>query len=68
MELTINEKQMKELLKDVMIELIKEKQGLFIDLMMEVIEEIGLANAIKEGRQNNFVSEDRITAILEGRE
>jgi hypothetical protein len=46
----------------------KEKQGLFVDLMLEVIEETGLANAIKEGRRNEFVNEDRITAILEGQE
>jgi len=68
MELTIDEKQMKELLKEVMVELIKEKQGLFMDLMLEVIEEVGLANAIKEGRRNEFVSEDSITTILEGQE
>jgi hypothetical protein len=66
MELTINEKQAKELLKDVMVELMEEKSDLFFELILEVIEEIGLANAIREGRQNEFVSEDRILAILEG--
>jgi len=66
MELTINEKQAKELLKDVMVELMEEKRDLFFELILEVIEEIGLANAIREGRQNEFVSEDRIFAILEG--
>jgi hypothetical protein len=66
MELTINEKQAKELLKDVMVELMEGKSDLFFELILEVIEEIGLANAIREGRQNEFVSEDRILAILEG--
>ena len=66
MELTINEKQAKELLKEVLIELMEEKRDLFFEVMLEAIEEIGLANAIREGRQNEFVSEEQILAILRG--
>jgi hypothetical protein len=66
MELTVNEEKMKELLKDVMIEMIREKRELFHELIVEAIEEVGLANAIKEGRKNKFVSEERIMNILEG--
>jgi hypothetical protein len=33
-------------------------------MVVEAIEEIGLANAIREGRRNEFVSEEQITAIL----
>jgi len=67
MELTINEKQAKALLKDVLIELLEEERDLFFEVMLEAIEEIGLANAIREGRQNEFVSEEQILAILRGR-
>ena len=67
MELTINETQAKELLKQVMIELVKEKRDLFFEIVVEAMEEIGLANAIREGRHNEYVSEEQITAILEGR-
>ena len=66
MELTINERQAKELLKEVLIELMEEKRDLFFEVMLEAIEEIGLANAIREGRQNEFVSEEQILAILRG--
>ncbi len=66
MELTVNEEKMKELLKDVMVEMIREKRELFHELIVEAIEEVGLANAIKEGRKNKFVSEERIMNILEG--
>ncbi len=66
MELTIDERQAKELLKDVLIELIEEKRDLFFEIMLAAIEEIGLGNAIREGRQNEFVSEERVLAILEG--
>jgi hypothetical protein len=67
MELTINETQAKELLKQVMIELVKEKRDLFFEIVVEAMEEIGLANAIREGRRDEYVSEEQITAILEGR-
>jgi hypothetical protein len=66
MELTISEKQVKELLKEALIELMEEKRGLFSEVMLEAIEEIGLANAIREGRQGEFVSEDQILTILRG--
>ena len=64
MELTIDEKQVKALLKEVLIELLEEKRDLFYEVMLETIEEIGLANAIREGRQNEFVSEEQILAVL----
>jgi len=66
MELTISETKAKELLKEVIIELAQERRDLFFEIILEAFEEIGLANAIQEGRQNEFVSEESIAAILEG--
>ena len=66
MELTIDEVHAKKLLKEVIIELVRERQDLFYELIVEVIEDIGLADAIREGRQDEFVSEDEINAIIEG--
>ena len=66
MELTISETKAKELLKEVIIELAQERRDLFFEIILEAFEEIGLANAIREGRQNEFVSEESIVAILEG--
>ncbi len=57
MELTVEERQTKELLREILLELLQEKRSEFYDLVLEVMEEIGLANAIREGRQNDFVSE-----------
>ena len=65
MEVTISETKAKELLKEVIIELAQERRGLFFEIILEAFEEIGLANAIREGRQNEFVSEESIVAILE---
>jgi hypothetical protein len=66
MELTLNDAKTKELIKEVILDLLKEKRDLFYELIMEALEEIALANAIKEGRQNEFVSEENIFALLEG--
>jgi hypothetical protein len=55
-----------EALKGVIIELAQERRDLFLEMILEAIEEIGLANAIREGRQDEFVSEESIVAILEG--
>ncbi|MBE7532221.1 MAG: hypothetical protein HS099_21125 [Ardenticatenaceae bacterium] len=66
MELTVDEKQTKELLREVLLELLQEKRSDFYELVLEAMEEIGLANAIREGRQNDLVSEDEIRAILAG--
>ncbi|MCA9942953.1 MAG: hypothetical protein KC449_05705 [Anaerolineales bacterium] len=65
MELTIDEVHAKKLLKEVLLELMNERQDLFFEAVSEAIEEIGLAEAIREGRRNKFVSEDEITVILE---
>ena len=65
MELTLDERQAKSLLKEIFIELLQEKRELLMEIILEAIEEIGLANAIREGRKNQLVSEESILAIIE---
>ncbi len=66
MELSINESKMKELLKEALIEMMKDKKEIFYEIVKEAIEDVGMANAIKEGRQNKFVEEQRIIETIEG--
>ncbi len=66
MELSLNDAKIKALLKEIMLEIITEKQELFYDIITEIIEDSGLANAIAEGRKNDFVSEETIFGLLEG--
>lgn len=66
MELTLNEVQAKSLLKEIVLELVQERRDWFSEIMVEALEEIGLANAIQEGRQDEFVDEKEIMTILEG--
>ena len=66
MELTISDEKTKELLTEVLVEMIREKREIFQEIVLEAIEEVGLANAISEGRKNEFVSENEVMSILEG--
>ncbi|CAD0224170.1 hypothetical protein [Planktothrix agardhii] len=65
MKLSIDDETTKEMLTEIMVEIIKTRKDLFYDIILEALEEISLANAIKEGRQDNFVSEEKIFALLD---
>ena len=65
MELSISDEKTKELLTEVMIELLKNKRDLIYDILLEALEEVGMANAIAEGRKNEFVSEEEVFSLLE---
>ena len=61
----LTQEQTKNLLREVLIELLGERRSEFHELIVEAIEEVALANAIRVGRKNEFVSEDQIRAVLE---
>ncbi|MDO9130222.1 MAG: hypothetical protein Q8N45_00295 [Anaerolineales bacterium] len=63
---SLDEKQFKDLLKQTMLELFEERSYVFSGIMVEALEEIGLANAIREGRKDEFVDEQEIMDILAG--
>lgn len=67
MELSINDEKTKELLTEVLIDLIKTKREVIYDVIIEALEEVGLANAIIDGRKNEFVSEKKIFSLLDGK-
>ena len=65
MQLTISDEKTKELLTEVLVEMMKNKREIFQEIVLEAIEEVGLANATIEGRKSDFVSEERILSALE---
>ncbi len=66
MDLVISDEKTKELLTEVLVEMMRTKRAEFQEIFLEALEEVGLANAIGEGRKNEFVSEDVVIDILEG--
>ena len=55
----------KELIKQAVIEAIHEQKDLFSDIFANVIEDIALVNAIKEGEKTESVSRKDVFKILE---
>jgi hypothetical protein len=65
MQLTLDDAKTKELLTEVLVELIQQNRSLFHELILDALEEVGLANAILEGEESEFVEEDEIRTLLE---
>lgn len=65
--LSIEENRIRELLKEVLLELIETRRDVFQDILLEAVEDAGLLEAIKEGESSKSVGRDEVMAILEGR-
>lgn len=66
MKITLDDDKIQELLAEVLVEMFQQKCGVSYDLIFEALEEVGLANAIQEGEETEFVDESEIRAILQG--
>lgn len=63
---TLDEVRIKKLFKQAMLELVQEQKDLFYNLFAEIIEDLALVNAIKEGEATESVSRAEVFQILEG--
>jgi hypothetical protein len=63
-EITLNTEQLKTLLKVAIVEILQEQKEVFTDLILETMEDIALAQAIKEGESTEIVSREAIFKIL----
>ena len=57
--------QLKVVFKQAFTELLQERRDLLYDVFTEVLEDIALANAIKEGEETEIVSRKQVFKILE---
>lgn len=65
MQTTVDEHQMKELMKAAVAEVLLERRDLLREALEETLEDIALARAIAEGEaEGGYVSEDEVFAIL----
>lgn len=60
-----DETRLKTLLKEALIEVLEQRREWFAALIVEVMEEIALVQAIKEGEDTDVVSREEIFALLE---
>jgi len=66
MQLSLDDDQTKALLKEVLVEMLQQQREVFYELVLEALEDVGLAKAIEEGEETEFVNESEIQEILRG--
>ena len=64
-QMIADKNQLKEVFKQAFAELLQEQRDLLYDVFAEVLEDIALANAIKEGEETEIVSRKQVFKILE---
>ncbi len=65
MTATLDDNKLKALMKEAIIELLQEQHEAIYAMLMEIIEELALVRAIKEGETSKPVSRKEILDILE---
>ena len=66
-ELNLDSDKIKQIFKSALVEVIQENQEVFSDLFAEIIEDIALERAIKEGEETEKVSREAIFNILQNK-
>ncbi len=64
MELSISDEKTKELLTEVLIDLMKTRRDVLHEIVLEALEEVGLASSIEQGKTGDWVPEGEIRSIL----
>lgn len=64
-QITIEEDQLKDVFKKALIEVIDQKKDLLYNVVAEVLEDIAMVNAIKEGESSESISKKEVYDILE---
>lgn len=58
MELSLPDNQIKQLIKASLVELLKDRQDIIVDIVREALEDYALGQAIQEGLENKPVSRE----------
>lgn len=66
MSINVDQKELKNILKAAVAEVLEENRGLLREIIEEALEEIALARAIEEGLATDPVPPEEVFAILEG--
>ena len=67
-EVNLDENKLKQIFNTVILELIQEQKEVFSEIFTEIIEDIALAKAIKEGENTETVTRKKIFKILKNQE
>ena len=62
----MTESALKKVIKQAVIEVVREERELFADALRDVMEDIALSSAIREGRKSKPVQRERVLRALKG--
>jgi hypothetical protein len=66
LDTTLEDERLKTIFKQAMLELVEERRDVLYDLFAEIISDLALVQAIKEGAESEPVSREEIFEILAG--
>lgn len=66
METLVDDNKLKYLMKQAIIEVIEEKKEAVHDILIEVMEDVAMIRAIREGEDSGNADRDEIFGILQG--
>ena len=67
MEASLNQDQLKDLIKAALTEVLEERQDLLQEAIAQALEDMALARAIEEGENSELVKREEVFNLLEGR-
>lgn len=62
---TVHDEKLEGLLKEALIEVLEEEPDVFWKALVEAVEDVGLAEAIRQGRDTATVGRDTVLKVLE---
>ena len=65
MSTALSQQDMKDLIKQALLEIIEERRDLIHDVLEEALEDIALARAIEEGKDSGEASRHEVFAVFE---
>jgi hypothetical protein len=66
METSINQDQLKDLIKTAVAEVLEEQRDLLHEVVEEALEDVALVRAIEEGESTELVKREDVFNLLEG--
>ena len=62
---TFDREQAKQLVKEVLLEMLQDRHSALYTLLVEALEDVALARAIEEGREGKYVTKEALVRLLQ---
>ena len=62
--LSLDREQAKVLIREVVLEMLRDRRSELYALLMDALEDLALSRAIEEGREGKYVSKEKLEELL----